>query len=540
MGIYVKDLLKSELFQDFQLIAGHGGLDNQIQGIAVMDAPDAFQWAQGREFLITTGYVFHQNLGLFRELCESGDLKKISAFGIKLHRYFDDIPDHVIATFNKFNIPLIIIPFEISWMELMNQLNVLVMNQNIRQFNIRNINPNNSSNLSYQVRKIHKILSVIEREMNFPAMLYDLTNKKAYYSSRTFLRLTEHLHAEDFWNPSFDYEKVTLCNYLNMVRYRYVDEKFDRPYSWITVPISVDDKVLAYFVVVEATELLDYFDQFIIRIGFILLQSLFEQMLIVQNIGDARFEKFITDCISGNLTDEEQIAKQAKDLKIDMNEKYYVVLMQQANPDIHLSTYKSSMKNIVYTNMGYSNTRIAFLDDNRFLFLIPEDHALSQEKKLERIKKHLIELQDHLEKRIENIQLQFGIADVSDTIFAIKRNYMRCEKAITNGKLLFPEENFFLYSALGAFAWLDVQEDEINIMLHQLHDLFKSDENKELIETLKVYLENNMNYSHTAKKLYVHINTVRNRIEQIKERIPIDLEDPFNRLQLEILLKLFT
>ena len=97
-----------------------------------------------------------------------------------------------------------------------------------------------------------------------------------------------------------------------------------------------------------------------------------------------------------------------------------------------------------------------------------------------------------------------------------------------------------MYSASGAFAWLDVQEDEINIMLHQLHDLFKSDENKELIETLKVYLENNMNYSHTAKKLYVHINTVRNRIEQIKERIPIDLEDPFNRLQLEILLKLFT
>ena len=73
-------------------------------------------------------------------------------------------------------------------MGIVNQLNVLVMNQSIRQFNIRNINPNNYSNLSYQVRKIHKILSQIEKEMNFPAMLYDLSNEKAYYSSPAFLK----------------------------------------------------------------------------------------------------------------------------------------------------------------------------------------------------------------------------------------------------------------------------------------------------------------------------------------------------------------
>ena len=70
------------------------------------------------------------------------------------------------------------------------------------------------------------------------------------------------------------------------------------PYSWITVPITVGDKIEAYFVVVEATGLIDYFDQFALRIGFVLLQSLYEQMLMAQNIGDAGFEKFISDCFS--------------------------------------------------------------------------------------------------------------------------------------------------------------------------------------------------------------------------------------------------
>ena len=186
MGICVRDILKSESFKGFELLAGHGGLDNQIQGIAVMDAPDGFKWTHGRELLITTGYVFTQNPGLIEEIIESGDLKKISAAGIKLGRFVNEIPDHVIAAFNEYNIPLIRIPLEYSWMGIMNQLNVLVMNQSIRQFNIRNINPNNYSNVSYQVRKIHKILSQIEKEMNFPAMLYDRSNEKAYYSSPAY------------------------------------------------------------------------------------------------------------------------------------------------------------------------------------------------------------------------------------------------------------------------------------------------------------------------------------------------------------------
>ena len=539
MGICVRDILKSESFKGFELLAGHGGLDNQIQGIAVMDAPDGFKWTHGRELLITTGYVFTQNPGLIEEIIESGDLKKISAAGIKLGRFVNEIPDHVIAAFNEYHIPLIRIPLEYSWMGIMNQLNVLVMNQSIRQFNIRNINPHNYSNVSYQVRKIHNILSQIEKEMNFPAMLYDQSNEKAYYSSPAYQTLSGPLETEDFWQPSFHHKKEILCNNLNMVRYRFFDEKYDRPYSWITVPITVGDKVEAYFVVIEATGLIDYFDQFALRIGFVLLQSLYEQMLIAQNIGDAGFEKFISDSLAGNLSNPEMIAKRATELNIDTNLTYYLVLMKQTNKEIHLSSYKDIVKSTVYTSIGYSGIRIAIIDENRFIFLIPADKSVSHEKNIELIKGYFKELYNKLERKVKSISLTFGISDINDTIFEIKRNYLRCEKTITNGKLLYPENSYLSYSDLGAFAWMDIQEDEIEMMLMDLKELFAQDENKELIETLKVYLDCKMNYSHTAKNLYIHINTVRKRIEQINDQIQIDLEDPLNRLKLEVLLKLF-
>jgi purine catabolism regulator len=539
MGIFVRDILKSESFKGFELLAGHGGLDNQIQGIAVMDAPDGFKWTHGRELLITTGYVFTQNPGLIEEIIESGDLKKISAAGIKLGRFVNEIPDHVIAAFNKYNIPLIGIPLAYSWMGIMNQLNVLVMNQSIRQFNIRNINPHNYSNVSYQVRKIHNILSHIETEMNFPAMLYDRSNEKAYYSSPAYQSLSGNLETEDFWQPSFHHQKEILCNNLNMVRYRFFDAKYDRPFSWITVPITVGDKIKAYFVVVEATGLIDYFDQFALRIGFVILQSLYEQMLMAQNIGDTGFEKFISDTLAGNLANHDMIAKRATELNIDINLSYYLVLMKQTNKVIHLLSYKDIVKSTVYTSIGYSGIRIAIIDENRFIFLIPADKCVSHEKNIELIRGYFKELYNKLERKVKDISLTFGISDINDTIFEIKRNYLRCEKTITNGKLLYPEKNFLSYSDLGAFAWMDIQEDEIEMMLKDLKELFAQDENKELIETLKVYLNCKMNYSHTAKNLYIHINTVRKRIEHINDQIQIDLEDPLNRLKLEVLLKLF-
>ena len=78
---------------------------------------------------------------------------------------------------------------------------------------------------------------------------------------------------------------------------------------------------------------------------------------------------------------------------------------------------------------------------------------------------------------------------------------------------------------------MDIQEDEIEIMLKDLKWLFDQDENKELIETLKAYLDCKMNYSHTAKQLYININTVRKRIDQINDKIQIRLRESFKSIK---------
>lgn len=540
MGLTIRDMLKSEFFKDFQVLAGHNGLDKQIQGIAILDAPDGYQWTRGREFVISSGYIFQQQPNLFQEYIKSDKFINISGMGIKLNRFIDHIPEIVLEACNECNIPLIKIPMEPSWMDIMNQLNVLVMNKNIRQFRISNVNPKNISKLSYQSRKINKILSQMELEMNFPAMLYDLSSEKAYYSSPAFVDLMEDLRTEYFWNPPFEHTKEILDDNLQIIRYRFIDEKYEAPYSWITIPISVGDKIKAYFVVVEATGLIDYFDQFSLRIGFLLLQSLYEQVLVAQSIGDVGFENFIFDIVNNNVKTEEDILKIASNLEIDTSMNYYLVLFKKVNMEGNVPIYKDQFREIINSKISHMEARMAIIDENSCIFLIPFDDRLSEESNIEMLEKSASVFKDRIEKSIKDVSIIFGVADIKEPIHNLKKNFNRAMQAINIGKIIYPNDNFIKYTSLGVLGWMDIKEDELEIMCKSIESLLNHKESKDLIDILEVYLENKLNYSITSKKLFIHINTVRKKIDEINDLIELtnfDLENPISRLKLEILLK---
>ena len=90
---------------------------------------------------------------------------------------------------------------------------------------------------------------------------------------------------------------------------------------------------------------------------------------------------------------------------------------------------------------------------------------------------------------------------------------------------------------LGPLAWLQIPEEELEAMLREYRELMKDERNAELLRTLKIYLENNMNYSLTAEKMYVHINTIRKRIEKIDHLLDIQWDQYIDRLRVELLLQ---
>jgi len=539
MGISVSRMLEGEFFKDYKVLAGHGGMDNKIQGFAMLDAPDGFLWTKGREFALSSGYVLQQNPGLFNEVVKTDNFKKIACFGIKVDRYIKTIPEDVLRIFDELKIPLISIPTKDTWMDIINALNVMVMNRNIMQFNIRDISPYDISNESYHVKKINKILSAIEYEMKFPAMIYDLSAENAAYSSKAFREISAGLKAEDFWNPGFNFSKELLCENLKMARYNISDPRYGKPFSWITVPITVDGKIKAYFVVLEAVDKIDYFDQFALRTGFLLIQELYEQLLVARSTVDSDFEKFVKNILVGSLNSVDDITNAANEINVKVNEKYYVLVMEQTSGSIILAGLYDLLKNSIRGEFFHNYCRVSYLGNNKCLFLIRMDEYLTEKQNVDSIKEKCLNLKKRLELKVPGIRLAFGLSDNRDFIYDMGRNHHRAEQAIKIGKLLYPRDEIWTYSQLGAFGWMDIKDDEINLLLRNINLLMESEEQKELVKTLKAYIECKMNFSLTAQKLFVHINTVRKRIEEITGIMALDLDDPLNRLKVEILLELF-
>ena len=149
-------------------------------------------------------------------------------------------------------------------------------------------------------------------------------------------------------------------------------------------------------------------------------------------------------------------------------------------------------------------------------------------------------LSDFEQKIVETfpkMELEFAVLREGKKMSELKSSVETCGKVMKMGKKLCPKKKIWDYEMMGPFAWLQIPEKELEQMLSEYLDMMKDEKNVELLRTLKVYLENNMNFSVTAEKMYVHINTIRKRIDKLDRMLQIDWDSYISRLKIEILLQ---
>ena len=535
MGISVNELMSLDYFKDFIVLAGHRGMKKKIQGVTLLDAPDGLRWAKGKELMLSSGYAIKMEPDCLKASFDRGDMDKRSAFMLKRGRYVDSIPEETVALFNEHNIPLISMPFEISWMELMNRINTAVLNRTIKRFRITGTKSVISA--SYKERKINKILQMVELEMEFPAYLYDVETKMSYYSSKNFLDITHSFGLEvgDYLSPRGEFTRHTLCDFIEMTRYRLINfESPDEPrISWIKIPIVIDKNIMAYFVVMESKDFIDFYDEYSIRIAYLSLQNIYEQISVMRNAGNIGFENFIQFALNLKPKNIDKLVYQSNIQGISIDKENLCILFSQIKGEVNARENRKLY--IEAAEKLLSDYRLAFIDENEGVLLF----ELSENKKTdyEFLKKKLCEFNEYIGKITDGAELKFGMVKEGKALSQIRGTVCKCRRVIRMGTLMMPDKSIYEYEDLGVLAWIDVPEEELEKLLNNLKELIEVNKGEDLLETLKVYLENNLNYSTTASKLFIHINTVRKRIERVEEVLGLNFDNYITRLKLVILLQ---
>lgn len=142
----------------------------------------------------------------------------------------------------------------------------------------------------------------------------------------------------------------------------------------------------------------------------------------------------------------------------------------------------------------------------------------------------------------EEINLSAGVSNVFQDLYLLRTYYQQAESALENGQLYRPDQQVYFFSdymldeiiasSFGGFPMETFFPAGFRILLE--HD--RASETSYL-ETLSVYLEENMSVSRASRRLYIHRSTLLERLSRIRQDLSCDLENPDQRLQLQIILK---
>jgi sugar diacid utilization regulator len=139
--------------------------------------------------------------------------------------------------------------------------------------------------------------------------------------------------------------------------------------------------------------------------------------------------------------------------------------------------------------------------------------------------------------------LKAGISNEFDDIFKVKSFFLQAEKAYETGFETDPSNSIYHFKDYAVPYILAQYGNELPLEMICCEGLmrlreYEKDSSVEYFKTLITYMRNNMNAIKTSKDLYIHRSTMLFRLNRIKEILQMDLNDPDQRLYLEISLRL--
>ncbi len=128
-GVSVGEVLGVSTLAGARLIAGKGGLNRIVQRLNVMEVPDILAWVKPHELLLTTGYPLRNTPQSLGRLVADLDERGLAALGIKLGRYVDELPDEMIEQADRLDFPLILLPNDVGFDDILNQVLTDILNR---------------------------------------------------------------------------------------------------------------------------------------------------------------------------------------------------------------------------------------------------------------------------------------------------------------------------------------------------------------------------------------------------------------------------
>ncbi|MGN1118950.1 MAG: PucR family transcriptional regulator, partial [Oscillospiraceae bacterium] len=494
-------------------------LSNPVSGVNVIDNCDVLRWTAMDEIIITSGFCFKDDENAQIQIVKDLKQARCSCLGVKVNRFFDHLPQCMIDTANAVGLPLVEIPYYYRFTEIVTLVDKAISADASLK---RNLAPDIFRKLTeiyYSEPDIKAMISALSEALGEIVILTQLMDISAYHIPDAMLK--------DFIPASGSTEIIEVS------RGNSEDDK--QSYFSINgktlafAPIALPNKNSVLLLSADIPEEKKEAAEYCLSILALALENggKSEKKVMAQNHFDL-FYSMLMDEQSRNSGSLQDIYDY---YGFDFKKKRVCITIQLKDEyadKINALTKELTQKLTEMKTNFFMCFHLSFI--NIFvLFPVETSVAVAVSTCIE-IGKELYEtVNDFLEQKPNSSACIVGVGRCHKRVNTVSAAFQDSMQTIRLSVFSAAKKKVYTYfSQTSHHVLLGLNPEEVKKIyddsVKQLAE-YDAENESELVPTLRAYLSCNCNTTETAKKLFLHRNTLANRLNKIKTILCVDMND---------------
>ncbi|ALA41444.1 MULTISPECIES: PucR family transcriptional regulator [Paenibacillus] len=488
-GVTVQELMAIPVLKEAKVLSGEQGLSRVVRFIDIMEVPDLKGWVREGVLLMTTAYSIRHEPEVLCQIIQLLHQGGAAALVIKPTRFLTEIPHSALEESNACGLPVIEIPADIPYTDITQRVMDMVLNRQAELLRRSEEIYRTLTTMVLENSGIQAVSDNIAELFKAPVALVDNGGQAIVTSPQ-----------------DWDWAKVQDARHF---------------------PISVDKRTVAKLVI--ARNELDDMEQVGIEQARLVMALELMREKAVEDTESRLRGNFIDELMTPPLPVRHEVERRGRQLGFNPEYNWEVAVLESATapPEEILSgllSIESTRRRVVSHIEFRSNRAILFLPT-----LQPNDHQNAPGSDQETSWSDTLKNWS-TEKAWGTADYYLGIGSAKK-LWELLQSYNEARRAITVAQRLYPDKRVCKYSDIEMHYMLGEamdKEEFSNLFERKLGRLQQYDRShgSDLLKTLFYYLENRGSLVDTANYLFIHRNSVKYRLERIRDMTDFDLNDP--------------
>ena len=515
----INDLLQLESMKKSRIVTENIIDDVNITGVNVMEVPDIINWVKKGEFLMTAGYSYRNKPDAFAMLIPKLAAKGIAVIGIKIHRYFDIIPQQIIDNANESGLTVIEISEDVVFSNVVREVIQSLMSSEYMLVSGMLDKITTLSGIILSGKGLDYFIETLSEYMGNPIVL----------ARRSGECISVGLPDEDAYITGRDEDLL----YSNII------EKHD----WTTLMVGVrqykayyynilqqNEQIAGLYLIEKNREIANEDIYLIEQCSFIIGMEL-QSETVRTRVEMKYIDQFLQNWVLGKIESESSFATQSEACNVNISgSTHYIVCIVHMDSDKTREQKKSIMIRFRKNFQMYSDLYVTFIDDE-ILAIIPDE----KEKRYSGL---ILEFANSIDDTArlcigKNARDYYNLSDSykdAGNILKVSIRYRLSDKILHY-------RDTGVYSLLYLIPMGKELDEYMELYLKPLLD-YDSKHQTDMYETLKVYLDTKCNVKATSERLFMHYNTISYRLERISHILNMDISDHEIQFSLKMAIKI--